>query len=280
MKNIWRGMILGLGGILPGVSGGTLAISMGIYDKLLYYAGNFFANIKESIRFLLPLGIGMVISMVGSVFGLEYLFARFELQANLLFIGLILGSFPAIYGRVSKVKLRVSHVICALALFAMVTGLSMVHDVLGRDVVLEVGLLPAVKLFLVGILAAATMVIPGVSGSMILLLMGYYKPLLTNIEAAVKAVLNFQIAEVFELGILLAPFAIGMVVGVVLVAKITLWLFEKFEAHVYFAIIGLLLASPIGILMTVDYTGISLSGILVGIVLLVVGLVASRKLGE
>lgn len=280
MKNVWRGMLLGLANILPGVSGGTLAISMGIYDKLLYYAGNFFTNLKESIRFLFPLAVGMGIAMVASVFGLDFLFERYELQANLLFIGLILGSFPTIYEKVKRVTLRVSHIVCALTLFAMVTLLSMVHDVWGAQVVLEAGLIEGGKLFLVGIIAAATMVIPGVSGSMILLLLGYYKPILANVEGFVEAVLGLQFQEAFGIGLLLAPFGVGVVLGIVLVAKLTLWLFERFEAHTYFAIIGLLLATPIGILMTGDYANVSLSGILVGVVLLVVGLAASRKLGE
>ena len=280
MKNIWRGFLLGLGSILPGVSGGTLAISMGIYDKLLYYAGNFFSNIKESIRYLFPIVIGMGIAMLAGVVGLEFLFERFELQANLLFVGLILGSFPKIYRKVQGVSMRPLHVFCALSFFAMVTGLSLVHDVWGKQIVLEVGVVSALKLFLVGIVAAATMVIPGVSGSLILLLLGYYKPILMQIEGVLIACMQFRLADALAQGLLLVPFGLGVVCGIVLVSKATLWLFAHFETHVYFSIIGLLLATPIGILGMGDYTGVTLSGVLVGIVLLAGGLFLSGKIGD
>lgn len=280
MKNIWRGFLLGLGSILPGVSGGTLAISMGIYDKLLYYAGNFFSHSKESIRYLFPIALGMGIAMLSGVVGLEFLFDRFELQANLLFIGLILGSFPKIYGKIRHVSLRPGHVICALVFFSVVTGLSMVHDVWGVQADLEVGVVAALKLFFVGIIAAATMVIPGVSGSMILLLLGYYKPILSQIENALVAAFALRLTDAVAFSFVLIPFGLGVVCGIVLVSKATLWLFAHFETHVYFSIIGLLLATPIGILSMGNYTGVTLSGVLTGALLLCVGLILSGKIGD
>ena len=280
MKNIWRGFLLGLGSILPGVSGGTLAISMGIYDKLLEHAGNFFSHIKESVRYLFPIAVGMGVAMLAGVIGLEFLFERFELQANLLFIGLILGSFPKIYGKVRNVDLRPGYVICALVFFFGVVGSSLVHDVWGTEAVLEVGILPALQLFLVGIVAAATMVIPGVSGSMILLLLGYYKPILAQAEGILEAAFALRIADMVSFALLLLPFGLGLACGIVLVSKITLWLFEHLESYVYFAILGLLLATPIGIMSMGTYRSISFSGVLIGVILLMGGLYLSGKLGD
>ena len=96
LKNICKGMIIGLANIIPGVSGGTLAVSMGIYDKLIHCVTHLFKEFKQSLIFLFPIFIGMGLAIVGSAFGISYLFVNYPLQTNLLFTGLILGSLPPI----------------------------------------------------------------------------------------------------------------------------------------------------------------------------------------
>ena len=74
IKNILKGMVIGIANIIPGVSGGTMMVAMGIYDKLIHCITHLFSELKKSILFLLPIAIGMGIAVVGSAFGLEYLF--------------------------------------------------------------------------------------------------------------------------------------------------------------------------------------------------------------
>lgn len=85
--------IIGLANIIPGVSGGTMAVSMGIYDKATHCISHFFSELKKNIAFLAPLVLGIGIAIIASSFGIDYLFETFPVQTNLLFIGLILGSF-------------------------------------------------------------------------------------------------------------------------------------------------------------------------------------------
>lgn len=85
--------IIGLANIIPGVSGGTMAVSMEIYDKAIHYISHFFSELKKNIAFLAPLVLGIGIAIIASSFGIDYLFETFPVQTNLLFIGLILGSF-------------------------------------------------------------------------------------------------------------------------------------------------------------------------------------------
>ena len=132
IKNILKGMVIGIANIIPGVSGGTMMVSMGIYDKLIHCITHLFSELKKSIMFLLPIGIGMIIAIIGSSFGIEYLFENFPIQTTLLFIGLIIGGFPAIWKNVKGHKVKPGHIVAFLAFFAVVVVMALVGDAEGN----------------------------------------------------------------------------------------------------------------------------------------------------
>ena len=160
---------MGLANIIPGVSGGTMAVSMGIYDKLIHCLTHLFKEFKESIKFVLPILIGMGIALVGLSFVITPAFEHFPLQTNGLFIGLIVGGLPAVWKKVKGNTIRVSYVLSFLVFFALVIGMAAVGETEGKSADMTLSFLSAIKLFFVGVIASATMVIPGVSGSMVLL---------------------------------------------------------------------------------------------------------------
>lgn len=280
IKNILKGIVIGISSVLPGVSGGTMAVSMGIYDKLIHCVTHFFKDFKKNVLFLCPIGIGVVISIIASAFGLDYLFETFPIQTNLLFIGLILGGLPAIYDKVKGTTIRPAHILCIVLLFLLVVGMALLNGQQGGDVAIHTGISDFVKLFLVGIIAAATLVIPGVSGSMMLILMGYYNPILDTIKEFVAALLHMDMKAMGKVLFILIPFGIGVVVGGVLIAKLMEFVFEKYSFHAYWAIIGLLLASPIAILMVGNFTEITLVSVVTGIITFGLGFFVAGKLGE
>lgn len=280
LKNICKGMLIGIANIIPGVSGGTMAVSMGIYDKLIRCISHPFKDLKNNLLFLFPIALGMGIAIIASAFGIDYLFETFPLQTNLLFSGLILGSLPAIYGKVKKITLRLGHILAAVIFFAIVVGMAVLNGTGGRYVQLETNVTGMTLLFFVGIVASATMVIPGVSGSMMLLLLGYYNPVLDTIKAFFMAVLDFDLVTLLETVLILAPFGIGVLVGMVVIAKVIEIVFERFPSYAYWAIIGLLLGSPIAILMVGTFYEISLVSVVTGVLSLLCGLFISNKLGE
>src|SRR5699024_10621211 len=102
LLDILRGIVIGIANIIPGVSGGTMAVSMGIYDKLIGAVTGLFKHFKDSVKLLLPLGIGMAIGIVGFGFLLEYLLANFVLATCLTFVGLILGGLPILWARLNQ----------------------------------------------------------------------------------------------------------------------------------------------------------------------------------
>lgn len=280
LKNTCKGMLIGIANIIPGVSGGTMAVSMGIYDRLISCISHPFKDFKNNILFLILIALGMGIAIIASAFGIDYLFETFPLQTNLLFIGLIMGSLPAIYGKVKTVTMRMGHILAAVIFFAVVVGMAMMNGSGGSYVELEPTVTGMILLFLVGVIASATMVIPGVSGSMMLLLLGYYNPILDTIKAFFVAVLDFDFPALFGTVLILAPFGVGVLAGMVLIAKIIEVIFERYPTYAYWAIIGLLFGSPIAILMVGTFREITLIGVLTGVIALACGLFISNKLGE
>lgn len=280
IKSILKGIVIGIANIIPGVSGGTMMVSMGIYDKLIHCITHLFSEFKKSVAFLFPIAIGMVAAIVGSSFGLEYLFAKFPIPTNLLFIGLIVGGLPAIWKNVKGSKIKVGHIIAFLLFFVVVAGLAIMGESEGKAADLTFNAINVIKLLGVGVVASATMVIPGVSGSMMLMLMGYYNPVLETITDFIRALVSFDMKGILQGCTVLIPFGIGIVVGIFAIAKLVEIIFEKFPLYAYWAIIGLIVASPVAIVAMGDFSAFGLVNALVGIVTFIIGFGIARKLGD
>lgn len=278
--NILRGMVIGIANVIPGVSGGTMMVSMGIYDKLILVLTHFIKRIKEAVALLVPILVGMLLSIAifAKIFS-EVLFPRFPLQTNLFFIGLILGGLPVIYGKVKGNTIKIQQVIAFILFFVMVVGFALVGEGSGSsaDITFSVG--TVLKLLGVGIIAAATMVIPGVSGSMIMMILGYYNTIIDTINDFINALKAFDIAAMLDTFVVLVPFGIGVLVGIVAVAKLIEFMLKKYPLITYWAIIGLIVASPFAILIMMEVGAVGVVEILTGIVLLAAGFLISFKLG-
>lgn len=279
-KNIIKGMMIGIANIMPGVSGGTLAVSMGIYDKLIHCITHILSEFKESMKFLLPIFAGAGIALVALTFVIEALFQYYPIPTNLLFIGLIVGGLPPVVTKVKSHKLSFGHILAGLLFFALVVGMAMMGDNGNRQVTLNLGIVPMIKLVLVGIIAAATMIIPGVSGSMVLLILGYYEPIIQQITAFCTAVITLDMAGILHGIAILLPFGIGVLIGILGIAKIIEIIFEKYPVYAYCAIIGLIAASPIAILVCSNFVGFSVSVLLISIVTFAAGFGIAIKIGD
>ena len=132
IKNLLKGMVIGLANIIPGVSGGTMAVSMGIYDKLIHCLTHLFKELKESIKFLIPILLGAAIALVGLSFIITPAFEHFPLQTNGLFIGLIVGGLPAVWKKVKGNKIKISHGIAFLIFFLLVIGMAAMGETEGQ----------------------------------------------------------------------------------------------------------------------------------------------------
>lgn len=279
LKEVCKGILIGVANIIPGVSGGTLAVSMGIYDRIIHAVTHIFKETKKSIMILLPYGIGAVLGIVGLSFLIEYLFEGFPLQTSMAFIGLIAGGLPTIWKRARINKVGVLGPAMLLLTFVLIILITASGGAGAKNALLGGNFILSCALFAIGIIAAATMVIPGVSGSMILMMLGYYQPIIETINQFIKAVLAFNLADAWRYGLLLVPFGLGVMAGVFLCAKIIEYLLSRFEAVTYYAIIGLVLSSPVVILWHISWKEIYLYQLLIGIALSMLGYVLASFLG-
>ena len=280
IKDILKGMVIGIANIIPGVSGGTMMVAMGIYDKLIHCITHIFKEFKKSVLFLLPIAVGMVIAVVGSSFGIEMLFAKFPMQTNLLFVGLVIGGLPAIWKKVKGKSIRSGHLLVFLVFLAFVVGMAFLGETDGKAADVSFTLINVLKLFGIGVIASATMVIPGVSGSMVLMLLGYYNTIISAISDFFRALAAFDLDGIL-VGIgILAPFGIGVVIGVLAIAKLIEFIFNKFPLYAYWAIIGLIVASPIAIIAKAGPLSFTVVNIVTSLVALCVGTFVAMKLGE
>ncbi len=272
-----KGFFIGLANIIPGVSGGTLAITLGIYEQLISCISHIFKNLKENIKFLLPIGIGAVLSIVTLSHAISFSLENYVLPTILFFIGAILGGLPMLINKVSGHNLKISNIIIFLITFSLIILLLFFN---GENVVsfenMNIG--SYLMLFVVGIVASATMVIPGVSGSAVLMTIGYYKPILD----VVKDLTSFS--NLTSNLLILIPFGIGVVVGILLIAKLLEFLFKNFEVKTYYGVLGFIFASIIAIiyqnLIINSSFAFSIPSLIIGIVLFVLGFGIAYKLGD
>ena len=239
-------MVMGICNIIPGVSGGTMAVSMGIYDRVIYAANNIFRQFKKSFRELLPILIGILIglfafaALIGALLGTDSKeIPGTRLPTIFAFIGLILGGLPAIYKRVNMKSAKIPGVILFLVFLALVVVLPLLNPPEARTVDHSIGTI--MLMIPLGAIASSTMVIPGISGSMILMLLGYYNPV-------INAMNDLRGGDWSSLAIL-APYVIGLLVGIVFIAKLMNFLLKKHAALTFSAIFGLVIGSPVALLM-------------------------------
>lgn len=271
---VLKGFLLGIANVIPGVSGGTLALTLGIYQDLIGAISHFFKNLKKNLKFLIPLGIGMVIAILLGSKVITFCLDKFALPTTLFFIGLIVGGIPLLTKKLKGRRLKPLN----LAVFLLTFGIVMIMTFLnaGNNAVdlSNMSVIQFILLMIVGMVAAATMVIPGVSGSFVLMLLGYYKPVMATLGNLTDfSLLGHNI-------LVLAPFGIGLLIGIVGIAKLIEFLLKKYEIPTYYGIVGFVTASVIGL-------GIGLVGVptttlqvLAGLVLFVIAFIIGYKLGD
>lgn len=279
--DILKGAVIGVANIIPGVSGGTMMVTMGIYDKLIHAITHLFKEFKKSVITLIPIVIGMGLGIVGLAKVIELMFVKAPIQTNLLFIGLIIGGLPMMAKKVKGSGVKLQYVVGFLALFALVIVLALLDGTVGADADLSFSIGHCIMLVIVGVIAAATMVIPGVSGSMMLMLLGFYEPVIATINSLVGSLTAGDAAGIIAGCGVLIPFGIGVVVGIFIVAGLIEFLLKKCPHMVFWCIIGLIVASPFAIvyLNLAAFMAVSAFSIITGVLAFLVGCVIAYFLG-
>ncbi|MFP3323019.1 DUF368 domain-containing protein [Planococcus sp. SIMBA_160] len=230
-KNIYRGILMGISDLIPGVSGGTIAFILGIYDRLLESISGFFSREwKKQLGFLVPLGIGIVITLLLFSRFIEFLLENHYEATQFFFMGLILGVLPYIMKQAEvKKNFTARHLVILLVIGAALASMAFIQTDENVAPITELSLPTFFLLFFSGWIASMAMLLPGISGSFILLLIGVY-------STAINALSTLNLPIVLTIGA-------GVMVGFVVSSKTISYLLEHFTYVTYAAIIGLILGS-------------------------------------
>lgn len=240
--NFIKGFILGIANVIPGVSGGTMAVSMGLYELILSSIGNFFKDIKGNFIKLLPIILGILVAIVSTSKLVTYALTNYKAQTLCLFIGLIFGGVSLIMRKIKGKGSKTNYLIF-FVIFFFVISLNFLKTGLIEISFTNMGIIDYLLLLLIGFIASSAMVIPGISGSFILMVLGYYDKIIYTVST---------ITDFSKLGsnlLILVPFGIGVIIGIVFMAKLITNLIKKYETKTYFAILGFVLSSVVVLLL-------------------------------
>lgn len=255
IKNFLKGIIISISQVVPGVSGGTIAMVLGIYDKLLHAVNNILRDFKNQYKILFQVGIGAGVGILIFSNLISILLEKYSIELGYLFIGIILGGAPLMFRKANVngfSKLNLCYLILGIiAVLLMSNG-----STDSSTIITSINLLTFVKLFLAGIIIAIALILPGISGSFILLVLGLYNTVIT-------AVTEFNIP-------ILIPILLGGIVGTLGTAKIIENLLNKFPGQTYMLIGGFILGSVFGV-----FPGFGGTDSLIGVVLGIIGFVAT-----
>ncbi len=264
-----KGFIIGIGKVIPGVSGAMLAMSLGLYEQCLDAITHIFQNFKKNMILLSSLGFGIFLAIVLGSKIIAFLLVRCYLPTILLFIGLILGGLIPFYKNVTKYPKKLSNLILFFLCFMIVIALSFVNQ---NSKFSFQTMNSSWLYFIMGMIDAATMVIPGISGTAIFMMLGLYESVLllfANLDSVENIIHHINI---------LIPFGIGLGIGVLLVSAIMSYLLKNKKELVNYGILGFQIAALLVIFLETLNRSYGIVEIIIGCILLLFGIKIARYL--
>lgn len=279
-----KGLAIGTAAIIPGISGGTIAFMLGIYDQIIEAIVSLRRHTKKSLELLLPVGIGIVVAigLLTYPMGLALIYAPFPTVT--LFAGFILGSLPQLRKDLPvTLNLRAWVFLFVPAIIAMLLGVfSVIGELDATSVLTGDAFLPKLSLIVVGLLGVSAFVVPGISGSMLLLSIGFYEPILSSLRRLLDNLfdLNGLIPEVINFGLL----GVGALVGFVVISVVMKWLLTHHRQDVNLAVFGFILGSLVAIFYNYEmvpvYEQLDVFMVVLGVITLTLGGYISLELNK
>lgn len=261
MERFIKGIVVGLGGVAPGLSGSVLLIIFGLYQKTLEALGTLLQNFRKNVRFLLPLVAGMFLGVLMFSRLIDFCLAEFEVPTRYCFLGLILGTLPMVWKEVRKEGFSPGHYL----VIALAAGGGIWFFALNPNSFPQVTHPTLLQCVLLGVAVAATAIVPGVDPAVFLSTLGFY-------EMYVHALANL------EIGILI-PMVLGLAVGAVGISFLMSQLFRRAYTITYSVIFGIFLVMIPNMLTPACALGWDVQSA-VSLVLLVLGFLVSWFLGD
>lgn len=285
MKNIIKiikGSFVGMGSILPGISGSMVAAILKIYQDLIDALNDFLKAPIQSIKSVWQYIVGV---LIGFVIGFVFINLFYELAPipiTFLFIGFILGAIPSLLKEVKAKTYKWHHFFVMTIAIAFMIGFIFVTESQST----QSGFLYYLSVFLVGVIYAVALIIPGLSGSTMLMAFGYFQILLTLVDDLAAAIVHLDFSTIISQLPMLALLIFGALIGLILVGKIMHYLLHNYKTHFYFAVLGIVLISPFNVLFTLqDNTSSNVFQsawymYAIGIILFIIGIYLTYKISH
>ena len=248
-KKFFAGMAIGTGAAIPGVSGAAIAVIFRVYEDIINAVNNFRKKFVWALSILVPILIGVLLAVAICIVLFHIAFSHFMFILMCLFAGFLIGSFPGITDEVKGEKLTKKAIILIVIGFVFVIVLGVLSVIAGTKGFEVSGLFVDLPWWLylvlipIGAIAAVALTVPGLSGSLILLIIGFYRPLIDFVEGSAKAILKGDASLILPVLGVVGCFAIGCLIGVVLVSKIMNVLLRKWRKETFYTIIGFIAGS-------------------------------------
>ena len=282
-----KSIFIGIGAILPGLSGGALAVVFGLYEKIISSIGDFFKNPKKNFNFLLCVGSGAGLGVVLFSNIQKNLLSRYEAATLLTLLGLLIGTLPGLFKTANKKGFSKKYFISFFITLFIALCFSFIgnNDTILAEKSIDMNFMTIVYLFIIGIVMSASLVIPGISGTVLLMLIGAYGLILTAI-ADIKNIFLLPFASgsmvesVIENFMILIPLGVGALVGAVIFSKLMDFLLKKFYGFTYYAVLGFIIGSIPELLPKFSFDKSFVVGIFLFFVGLIISLRFNAKYGE
>ena len=228
-KNIYRGMVMGISDVVPGVSGGTIAVLLGFYDQLIAAINGLFTREwKKHLAFLIPLGVGMGLAIFTFSRIMNWLLKYYEQPTYYFFIGLIIGMLPYLFRESEARKtFKWQHVLLLVVGAFLISQLDLNPE--EGAIIVDRSFSTYLLLFFSGFIASAAMILPGISGSLVLVVIGVYK-------TVINAVSTLDLKVIIVVGI-------GIAFGIITMSKIINYFLNHYRTASFAFIIGLVIGS-------------------------------------
>lgn len=258
LKSILAGIAIGISSAIPGVSGGTVAVIFKVYEKILWAVSNIFIQAKKAVIILLPILIGLVIGIVPTIILVDKALINFLFGLICVFAGFIIGSIPQITSEIKNAHKKTSNYICLsiTALIAILLGLgSIIAKSDTTSLFMEHPWWFYLVMIPVGFVSSSALVIPGISGGLILILLGFYSPLINFTVDILKECLTGNWSRFPSHFGLLMCFLIGVIIGFYLVSKLMNTLLKKHHDITFYGILGFIAGSIVSLFLNYKIWG-------------------------
>lgn len=246
-SDLIKGLFIGIACVLPGISGGALALSLGVYESILGAMSRIFTDTKNSIKTLSPFFIGCLLALFVFPYAADYLISTFPYLFAMTIGGFLFGGIPSLWTSLKQSEHTCYQIRTGVLLFFLAFFLTLLLSCLQPPLTVKKPLLlnPQTLLIMLclGLLYSVTMILPGVSGSLLLMVFGYYYSLIETARLFLDSMRALEIGKAWDFSLILLPFFLGLITGAYLLASCGTWLFEKHRFCTLCFVLGILAAS-------------------------------------